>query len=476
MARIIWAVFLTLFIFTDTAYARSARPGDIAVPAGFKIEAVKQNLNMPIMTLFDNQNRMIVVQAGGSETKVIRYEKHDFVSTLVDENSFDGKLPLESAAIYNNQIYLKHGGEVSKILSGKKIEPLSKERIASLPKEISDQLFRDPNEKTFVLGSENKWGQVNEGFKIAAAPQKIGLLKFDLTNGQAYDFIYNRLPGKSSEYGSGGFEDIRYVSFDRNGDMYLTDFGQTNSLSQKPMAATGVIWKVSPAKSDNQALFAPSIFYNFLGALFLALAIVPFLNEKRRNRRIIDGIFLGMISGFLALSLISIISFIFELGWAKPSIFFSAMFLGSSTSPIANFVTVKIIFGILAVLALGATLGMIFSLLIRTTKKWKIVFAGSIFGLAGWTILYHFVFPIICAKIFTQNGLPIILNAGLFVVFGLILGVLSAHFSRINLIDLNFRTFSTEFWVLFGQTKNVLLKMIPKNVSSVKTRENKKRV
>src|SRR4051812_40883784 len=62
-----WAFALACLMLPVPALARDIRPGDLAAPAGFKVEAAVTGLAAPTMVSFDEQGRMVIAESGYDE-------------------------------------------------------------------------------------------------------------------------------------------------------------------------------------------------------------------------------------------------------------------------------------------------------------------------------------------------------------------------------------------------------------------------
>jgi hypothetical protein len=79
---------------------------------------------------------------------------------------------------------------------------------------------------------------------------------------------------------------------------------------------------------------------------------------------------------------------------------------------------------------LTAILGLLFTLLLRTRERWRMLVAGLLFGLTAWALLQYFVLPVLFPLV-TEKGFPPLWYALSFGVFGLALGGLLAYLPRV---------------------------------------------
>lgn len=110
---------------------RTITPSDIALPAGYKIEAVATGLTFPTGITFDENGRVYVVESGyaygevWTTPKLIRLEKED--TTVIARGTKNG--PWNGVYYNNGNFYIAEGGE----LEGGKILKVSAEgQVTSL--------------------------------------------------------------------------------------------------------------------------------------------------------------------------------------------------------------------------------------------------------------------------------------------------------------------------------------------------------
>ena len=95
------------------ATTRPVDPADVALPAGYRIEAVATGLTFPTAVAFDDQNRPHVIEAGYSygeafaTPRLLRIER-DGRSTVVAQGSDNG--PWTGVAFHRGNFYVAEGG------------------------------------------------------------------------------------------------------------------------------------------------------------------------------------------------------------------------------------------------------------------------------------------------------------------------------------------------------------------------------
>ncbi len=98
-----------------------------------------------------------------------------------------------------------------------------------------------PEEKNAPDGVKYDW----PGFKVQ---------QVDLSTGEAEDFIYNKDHLPASVNKTGGLERPIQLSWDKDGNLYIVDFGvvefEDSGMTAHPY--TGVVWKVSSQREDAQ--------------------------------------------------------------------------------------------------------------------------------------------------------------------------------------------------------------------------------
>ncbi|WP_026462082.1 PQQ-dependent sugar dehydrogenase [Adhaeribacter aquaticus] len=96
---------------------RSIQPADIALPAGYKIEAIAQGLNYPTAITFDDSGNIYVTEAGyaygeiWTQARLLRIEP-DGKTTQVAEGGKNG--PWSGLSFYQGNFYVSEGGTLEK--------------------------------------------------------------------------------------------------------------------------------------------------------------------------------------------------------------------------------------------------------------------------------------------------------------------------------------------------------------------------
>jgi len=94
--------------------SRKINASDVALPPGYKIEAVASALNFPTGVTFDNDGNIYVIEAGYSygevwtEPKLLRIEKNGTTTTIA-KGTRNG--PWTGVTFYNKNFYVAEGGE-----------------------------------------------------------------------------------------------------------------------------------------------------------------------------------------------------------------------------------------------------------------------------------------------------------------------------------------------------------------------------
>ena len=124
---VVLALLTLSFLAAAPAAARPVRASDIAVPDGFRIEAVATGLDAPTMVAFDDQGRMLVAESGylgGGESRVTRVDRDGTKTVLVGGEAFGPEQPVTSVAFHDGRIYVVHAGTVSTVEAGGRLRPV----------------------------------------------------------------------------------------------------------------------------------------------------------------------------------------------------------------------------------------------------------------------------------------------------------------------------------------------------------------
>lgn len=147
LTRTARAVAAVALVLTTSACAggRVARPSDIAMPDGFKIEAAAKGLSAPTMVAFDDRGRMLIAESGyhgGGESRVTRIEHSGQRTVLVGGDAFGEEVPVTAVAQFEGAVYVAHAGSVSRVDRGR-LTPV----ITGLPglgdHQVNQMVFKD---------------------------------------------------------------------------------------------------------------------------------------------------------------------------------------------------------------------------------------------------------------------------------------------------------------------------------------------
>ncbi len=105
-------VFLALMSW---APVKSSQVGSLNLPQGYRAEVIEKDLSTPVMVAFDDQNRLLIAEAGtsGGEDQVIRVEQNGNRTVLAHGSDFGDQKPLTSIAFHDGKVYMAHGGAIS---------------------------------------------------------------------------------------------------------------------------------------------------------------------------------------------------------------------------------------------------------------------------------------------------------------------------------------------------------------------------
>ncbi|MFN3403197.1 MAG: PQQ-dependent sugar dehydrogenase [Cytophagaceae bacterium] len=100
--------------FTFVPVERKINPDDIALPPGYKIEAISSGLNYPTDITFDDQNQIYVTESGYAygenftTAKLLRIEKDGTSTPIVSDSSH---MPWNGVMFFNGNFYIAEGGQ-----------------------------------------------------------------------------------------------------------------------------------------------------------------------------------------------------------------------------------------------------------------------------------------------------------------------------------------------------------------------------
>ncbi|MFD3001144.1 PQQ-dependent sugar dehydrogenase [Pontibacter toksunensis] len=133
---------------------RPVDPADIALPAGYKAEAVATGLTFPTGVTFDDQGRAYVIEAGYSygevflEPRLLRVEPDGSLTTIAI-GAKNG--PWTGVTFHNGSFYVSEGGE---LLGGKILRISPEGNITTLLENLPT--MGDHHTNGIVVGSDNK--------------------------------------------------------------------------------------------------------------------------------------------------------------------------------------------------------------------------------------------------------------------------------------------------------------------------------
>jgi glucose/arabinose dehydrogenase len=293
----------------------------------------------------------------------------------------------------------------------------------------------------FAFAPSTDWGKPTDAFialfgdftpatGTVPAPQGVKIVRLDTTTGELSDFITNKFSVEASKRSAGGLEHPSDVTFGPDGAMYVTDWGvahiTVDGLKLEPN--TGVVWRVSPAGTQESLPGGPSLQYSFWTIVILGLLTIGLARDSGPARRLFDGVWTGAIAGLImGIGAMLVSALILNLPWYAPPRVFATMVMGrAAVANILEFDAVSFIVGLIVVLLLTSLLGLIFAALLRTNKRGRIVLAGLVYGLTTWALLQYFVLPLLFPLV-SDKGFPPFWYAVVFGTYGLALGALLAR-------------------------------------------------
>lgn len=117
---------------TEFAPPRQVRPGDVALPGGYRIEAVVQGLTFPTGVVFDDGGRLHVVEAGysyGEEWSTARLLRVEGNGNLVEIATGGRNGPWTGAAFHEGHFFIAEGsvlegGRILRVAPDGQAEPI----------------------------------------------------------------------------------------------------------------------------------------------------------------------------------------------------------------------------------------------------------------------------------------------------------------------------------------------------------------
>src|SRR3989338_1910461 len=95
----------------SSSLGNTSNASDIVVPQGYQVSQIAGGLAGPIGIAWDDQDRMIIAEAGviGSP-EVSRIEEDGTKTVLANATDFGDEIPVTAVAVYNGTIYVAHRG------------------------------------------------------------------------------------------------------------------------------------------------------------------------------------------------------------------------------------------------------------------------------------------------------------------------------------------------------------------------------
>lgn len=269
-------------------------------------------------------------------------------------------------------------------------------------------------------------------------PQGFKIARVDTTDGEVVDFITNKVQGRASRAGAGGFEHPSDVTFGPDGAMYITDWGIADITGEglKLHGGSGVVWKVSRTDGEAGRSVSPpeagvsgasglgvttAIWAVVTVALFAGAVLVSRGAERvGAVRGLVAGLVGGLVLGLAAI-LVGVV--VYDLPWFAAPRIMAAMFMGrDAQTDILHFDAASLIVGLLVVLLLTGGFGLLYGLIARTDVPPKLVGGAVLWGLAGWALLQFLVWPLFFPLI-NDKAFPPVWFAAAFFLYGLTLGL-----------------------------------------------------
>lgn len=296
----------------------------------------------------------------------------------------------------------------------------------------------------FAFAPSRDWGKPTDAFialfgdmvpgtGTVGEPAGYKIVRVDSTNGNTEDFITNKLAGAASRHSAGGFEHPSDVAFGPDNAMYIADWGVARVTVDglKIDKGSGVVWKVSRTAGATSSQIAPTKIINLLLAFVLIAATWLVARGNAATRGWKQGLGAGAVAGLVMGGFtMFVLSPLLELPWYAPPRALATFVMGrDALADILHFEPVSFMVGTIVLVLLTAVLGLLFSLILRTTSVIRTLFAGLLFGLAAWALMQYFVFPLVGPILAEKSFMPV-WYAVSFSVYGLSLGALLAYLGR----------------------------------------------
>lgn len=476
------AFFVLSFLVAMPALARETLVGDVRVPEGYTLTVAVDDLAGPTSLVFDESGAMLVAESGygdSGEAEVTRVEADGTRTALVRESAFGENVPLTSIAVRDGRVFMAHGGAVSVLETTGELRtlatglagqgdilrrmaivgdtlyvatglPFTQEQVscalnvASMNLDGSNLVPSAAIDQTVCVellgdgGYVALPGDVSEDFVYEDRQPKV--VKFDVATSMSNDVLVNNHVGPAYQTGTNGLERPIDVAVAGNGDVYVADWGISRATSEGVVLeeGSGVIWKLERGPTTAPFASGMALFFLMFGT-FVALTLT-YLAMRGGDRGVsaLQGTARGILASIMAIVTAWSISYaVFKLPWYAPSRVFSAIFMGrAAITDMGVWNWQMFIVGTASLVALGAVLGALFSVLLRARMPSRVVVAGACFGLSAWVILHYFVLPF-AFPIVAERSFPAAWMALLFVIFGTVLGWLV---SRVPIVPSRRRT------------------------------------
>ncbi len=291
----------------------------------------------------------------------------------------------------------------------------------------------------FAFAPSDEWGPPTDAFialfgdftpATGTVPRPVGVevVRVSTTNGEITPFLANKNSGAASTHSAGGLEHPSDVTFGPDGAMYVTDWGvahiTVDGLKLEPN--TGIVWRVTAGDGEAGIPGGISLLYSILATLILTALTLWLLRGGSPRLSVGHGVVAGVV-GALVMGVVAMLvsTLILNLPWYAPPRVFATMVMGrAAVANILEFVWLPFLVGLVVVVVLGALLGVVFTLLIRSDAVWRVTAGGFFYGLAVWGLLQYLLLPPLFPLV-AEKGFPPFWYGVVFAVFGLTVGVMA---------------------------------------------------